>query len=122
MLLSFTLYFCKHFRLTVVSLFMDFEKYIIVRARMNIRSDWHCTMHMNERLHAGVQRYAGGCVKQARSKSILIGQAILYCNTVRVRYMRTCLLGGSGGMLPQKICKNYTSLDAIWCILDKILL
>ena len=62
------------------------------------------------------------CMYQARSKPILIGQAILYCNTVRVRYLHMSSRGGLGACSPRKLKKNYTSLDAIWYILDKILL
>ena len=38
---------------------------------------------------------------QVRSKPILIGQAILYCNTVRVRYANMSSRGGLGACSPR---------------------
>ena len=43
---------------------------------------------------------------QARSRPILIGQAILYCNTVRVRYAYMSSRGVWGHAPPEKFFKT----------------
>ena len=43
---------------------------------------------------------------QARSKPILIGQAILYCNTVRVRYAHMSSRGVWGHAPPENLKKT----------------
>ena len=55
-------------------------------------------------LHTAISGIA--CHLQARSKPILIGQAILYCNAVRVRYAHMSSRGVWGHAPPEKFLKT----------------